>query len=145
LHFFAYFQRLHSHRTSGGRSFYPDNVSYNPAIPKPEDIIGHSLGHRVARHDLLIQYLRTVAEKSDRVNVETIAQTHEGRDILMLTISSPENLTRIDEIKAAHVALSDPNSTQQVSDDMPVVTWLNYGVWQYHSFNRLAGKRAFKY
>ena len=111
-----------------GKSFYPDDVNYNPDIPKPEDIIGHPLGHRVARHDLLLKYMRTVAEKSDRVNVETIAQTHEGRDILMLTISSPENMARIDEIKAAHVALSDPNSDQQISDDMPVVTWLNYGV-----------------
>ena len=111
-----------------GKSFYPDDVNYNPNIPKPEDIIGHPLGHRVARHDLLLKYMRIVAEKSDRVNVETIAQTHEGRDILMLTISSPENMARIDEIKAAHVALSDPNSDQKISTDMPVVTWLNYGV-----------------
>ena len=111
-----------------GRSFYPDNVTYDANIPTPESIIGHPLGHRVARHDLLLQYMRTVAEKSDRVNVETIAKTHEGRDILMLTISSPENMARIDDIKTAHVALSDPNSTQQTSGDMPVVTWLNYGV-----------------
>ncbi len=110
------------------KSFYPDNVSYNEAIPKPETIIGHPLGHRVTRHDLLLKYMRTVAELSDRVNVETIAKTHEGRDILMLTISSPENIARIDEIKAAHVALSDPNSDQTVQEDMPVVTWLNYGV-----------------
>ncbi len=110
------------------KSFYPDNVNYNTAIPKPEEFIGHPLGHRVARHDLLLSYMRALAEKSDRVMVETIAKTHEGRDILMLTISSPENLSRIDEIQEAHVALSDPNSDQKVSDDMPVVTWLNYGV-----------------
>lgn len=99
-----------------GNSFYPDNLSYDPSIPKPEEIIGHPLGHRVARHDLLLRYMRT------------IAKTHEGRDILMLTISSSENMNRIEDIKAAHVALSDPNSNQTVSDDMPVVTWLNYGV-----------------
>lgn len=109
-------------------SFYPNEVSYNSAIPLPDDIIGHSLGHRVARHDLLLKYMRTLAEVSNRVNVETIAKTHEGRDILMLTVSSSENLARIDEIKAAHVALSDPNSTQEIAEDMPVVTWLNYGV-----------------
>ena len=108
--------------------FYPDDVSYNQSIPTPETIIGHPLGHRVARHDLLLKYMRTLSNLSDRVNVETIAKTHEGRDILMLTISSPENLARIDEIKAAHVALSDPNADQTITDDMPVVTWLNYGV-----------------
>ena len=107
---------------------YPDDISYNPSIPRPEEIIGHPLGHRLTRNDLLVSYMRQLADVSDRVNVETIAKTHEGRDILMLTISLPENLARIDEIKAAHVALSDPSSDQVVTDDMPVVTWLNYGV-----------------
>lgn len=111
-----------------GKDIFPTDVNYNPNIPRPADIIGHPLGHRVARHDLLVEYMRTLGEKSDRVMVETIAKTHEGRDILMLTISSPENLARIDDIKAVHVALSDPNSNQEISDDMPVVTWLNYGV-----------------
>lgn len=111
-----------------GKDIFPTDVNYNPDIPRPADIIGHPLGHRVARHDLLLEYMRTLGEKSDRVMVETIAKTHEGRDILMLTISSPENLARIDDIKAAHVALSDPNLNQDISDNMPVVTWLNYGV-----------------
>lgn len=114
--------------TNRGAEIFPTDVNYNPVIPRPADIIGHPLGHRVARHDLLVHYMRTLGEKSDRVMVETIAKTHEGRDILMLTISSPENLARIDDIKAAHVALSDPNSDQTITDDMPVVTWLNYGV-----------------
>ncbi|MDG1438821.1 MAG: M14 family zinc carboxypeptidase, partial [Emcibacteraceae bacterium] len=113
---------------SSNIKIFPEDINYNPDIPRPAEIIGHPLGHRVARHDLLLSYMRTVADKSDRVMVETIAKTHEGRDILMLTISSPENLARIDEIKKAHVALSMPGSTQEVSDDMPVVTWLNYGV-----------------
>ena len=69
-----------------------------------------------------------IANLSPRITVEDIALTHEGRPILGLTITSPENHARIDEIKAAHVALSDPESAQEVSEDMPVITWLNYGV-----------------
>lgn len=111
-----------------GAVIFPENIQYDQNIPRPAYIIGHPLGHRVARHDLLLSYMRTLGEKSDRVKVETIAKSHEGRDILMLTVTSPENMARLDEIKAAHIALSDPNSDQQVSDDMPVVTWLNYGV-----------------
>ena len=108
--------------------FFADGGSYDPSIPRPETVIGHPLGHRIARNDLLVAYMRTIANLSPRITVEDIALTHEGRPILGLTITSPENHARIDEIKAAHVALSDPESAQEVSEDMPVITWLNYGV-----------------
>ena len=108
--------------------FYPPEIDYDPDIPLPESVIGHPLGHRIARNDLLVRYLRTLAELSPRITVEDIAHTHEGRPILGLTITSPANHQRLDEIKAAHVALSDPASEQEVDPDMPVVTWLNYGV-----------------
>ena len=108
--------------------FYVEGITYDSAIPRPELIIGHPLGHRIARNDLLVQYMLTIAEISDRITVETIAHTHEGRPILALTITAPENHNRIDEIKAAHLALNDPESDQEVAADMPVVTWLNYGV-----------------
>ncbi len=108
--------------------FFADGGSYDPSIPRPETVIGHPLGHRIARNDLLVAYMRTIANLSPRITVEDIALTHEGRPILGLTITSPENHARIDEIKAAHVALSDPESAQEVSADMPVITWLNYGV-----------------
>ena len=108
--------------------FYPPEIDFDPDIPRPESVIGHPLGERIARNDLLVRYLRTLAEISPRITVEDIAHTHEGRPILGLTITSPANHRRLDEIKAAHLALSDPNSSQEVEADMPVVTWLNYGV-----------------
>ena len=108
--------------------FYPPEIDYDPDIPRPESVIGHPLGERIARNDLLVRYLRMLAEISPRITVEDIAYTHEGRPILGLTITSPENHQRIDAIKAAHVALSDPASDREVDPDMPVVTWLNYGV-----------------
>ncbi|MEZ5490636.1 MAG: M14 family zinc carboxypeptidase [Gammaproteobacteria bacterium] len=108
--------------------FYPEDVSFDPAIPLPESIIGHPLGHRIARNDLLVRYLQVLDELSPRITSEVMAYTHEGRPILALTITSPENHLRIDEIKAAHIALNDPESTREVSPEMPVITWLNYGV-----------------
>ena len=102
--------------------FYVDSINYDPNIPRPETVIGHPLGHRIARNDLLVQYLRNIAELTPRITVETMAYTHEGRPILALTITSPENHARIDTIKAAHVALSDPTSRQEVDNDMPIIT-----------------------
>ncbi len=119
---------LNAQQVDRAAPFFLDEVSYDPRIPRPETVIGHPLGYRIARNDLLVTYMRTIAEISPRITVEEIARTHEGRPILGLTITSPENHARIDEIRAAHVALSDPDSPQEVSGDMPVITWLNYGV-----------------
>jgi hypothetical protein len=107
---------------------YPANVSYDSSIPTPASVLGHELGREPVRHHALVDYLRTVASMSDRLSVETIGYTHERRPILFIVATSPANRARLDEIRARHIALTEPGSGQQVDDDMPVVTWLNYGV-----------------
>lgn len=108
--------------------FTPAGIDYDPAIPTPEAVLGHGLGDKPVRHDLLVQYLRQVAGLSDRLTVETAGYSHEGRPILFLIATSPANHARLEAIRAAHLALSDPASGAAPAPDMPVVTWLNYGV-----------------
>ncbi len=110
------------------REMYPANVSYDANIPVPESFLGHALGRAPVRHHQLVEYLQTVAGLSDRMTVETIGYSHERRPILLLVITSPANHERIDEIRDRHIALTEPSENLGVSDDMPVVTWLNYGV-----------------
>ena len=115
-------------QTARDKSFYPQDVTYDPAIPTPKAFIGHELGYRITRNDLLVQYLLKLAEVSDRVSSEIIAYSHEKRPIVTLTITAPENHDRLEEIRQAHLALRDPESEQQVGPDTPVISWLNYGV-----------------
>lgn len=107
---------------------YPADVSYDSRIPTPAEFLGHELGARPVRHHMLVEYITTVAELSDRLSVEVIGYSHEQRPILFVVASSPANQARIDEIKVQHVALSEPALDQPVTDNMPVVTWLNFGV-----------------
>ncbi|MBT8039843.1 MAG: hypothetical protein KJN78_06360, partial [Gammaproteobacteria bacterium] len=107
---------------------YPPGVTYNPAIPTPASVLGHELGEAPVRHHKLVEYIRTVADLSDRLTVETIGYTHERRPILFVVATSPANHGRIDEIREQHIALTEPQLAKAVTDDMPVVTWLNYGV-----------------
>jgi hypothetical protein len=109
-------------------SFYPEGVTFDSAIPDPEIFLGHKLGHEPVRHHRMVAYLEALAEVSNRVSVETRGYTHEGRPVLLVIITSPENHARLDDIQAAHVALADPAAGQALTDDMPVVTWLTYGV-----------------
>jgi len=109
-------------------NMYPTNVSYDAAIPTPASVLGHELGDAPVRHHELVDYITTIAGLSDRLTVETIGYTHERRPILFVVATSPGNHERIDEIREQHVALTEPQAGKSVSSDMPVVTWLNYGV-----------------
>lgn len=81
------------------------------------------------RHDQLVSYLRALAQASDRIQLEEIGRTYEQRPLLMLTISHPDNLKRLEEIRTQHLTLSNPDQKPPVAiESMPVVVNLGYGV-----------------
>ncbi|HEX6201364.1 MAG TPA: M14 metallopeptidase family protein, partial [Thermoanaerobaculia bacterium] len=115
----------------------PPAASYDPAVPRPADVLGFEIGERHVRHDQLVEYVRRLAEASPRVAIEEQGRTHEGRPQLLLTVSSPANLARREEIRRRHRALSEapwdepaPGVETQTSalDGMPVVVWLGYSI-----------------
>ena len=87
---------------------FPSNVSYDPSIPRPAEILGHTLGEEPVRHHKLVEYITMVAEASPRLSVEAIGYTHERRPILFVVATSAANRARLDDIKAKHVALTEP-------------------------------------
>ena len=107
---------------------FPGDVRYDPDIPTPAEFLGRPLGAAPVRYHELVDYINTVAGLSDRLTVEVAGYSHERRPILFVVASSAANQSRIDEIQAAHVGLSEPDRAETITDDMPVVTWLNYGV-----------------
>ncbi|HLT90357.1 MAG TPA: M14 family zinc carboxypeptidase [Woeseiaceae bacterium] len=120
-----------AHRTpilNAGAPMYPEGVRYDASFPTPEAFLGHELGRAPVRHHELVEYITRVAEASDRMTLEVIGHSHERRPILFVVVTSPENHARLAAIRERHVALSEPGSGQAVEADMPVVTWLNYGV-----------------
>lgn len=113
---------------SADLDMYPGSVRYNPEIPRPADVLGFELGSEPVRHHQLVDYITKVASLSNRLSVEVIGYSHERRPILFVVATSAENHARLDSIKAEHVAISDPSAQQPDLDNMPVVSWLNYGV-----------------
>lgn len=107
---------------------FPADVQFNASIPTPESFLGFKLGEQPVRHHQLVDYISRLAGLSDRLSVEVIGYTHERRPILFVVATSAENHSRIDAIRAQHIALTEPGQAQAVTDDMPMVTWLNYGV-----------------
>ena len=101
---------------------------FNTDIPSPEQFLGYGIGEHHTRHDRIVAYLEKLASVSDRASIHTYGKTHEGRELVILTITSPDNLSNLEAIKKQHLAFTDP--TQQVSnyDEVPIFINLAYNV-----------------
>ncbi len=109
--------------------YLPQDVTYDSSIPTPEDVLGSAPGKWHVRHDQLVQYMRTLANASDRVTLHKFGQTYEDRPLLYLTITSPDNHSNIDQIRKDHVALSNPERSDQLdTQNMPVVLYMGYSI-----------------
>ena len=71
--------------------YLPQNLELNPNIPTPKSILGFEVGEWHVSHDKLAEYMKTLAASSDRISIEDRGKTFEGRPLLLLTITSPEN------------------------------------------------------
>ncbi|WBL26446.1 M14 metallopeptidase family protein [Zunongwangia sp. HGR-M22] len=101
--------------------YLPKNITYNPTIPKPQDVIGFVPGQWHVSHDRLVNYMKKLAEVSPRISLENRGTTYEGRPLLLLTISSEENIKNIDQIRQNHKALVEAGSEDINTEDMPII------------------------
>jgi hypothetical protein len=68
-------------------------------------------------------------QASDRISLEVTGYTHEGRPLLLLTITSAKNHQNIENIRTQHVQLADPKaSTSLDTKNMPVVFYMGHSI-----------------
>jgi hypothetical protein len=100
-----------------------------PSITSPESFFGFKVGKGHLRPDHIVSYLKALDQASDRVTLEEYGQTYEGRPLVLLTITSPENHRNLQALKEQHRALCDPSRSATVDiEDLPVVIWMGYSV-----------------
>ena len=87
---------------------FVDPATLDSKIPPPSSIIGFEVGEKAVRYDPLMRYLEVLADSSDRIIINPIGKTHEGRTLVHLIITSPENQQRLEQIKADNGKLADP-------------------------------------
>jgi hypothetical protein len=108
--------------------FYKDKAPFNAAIPTPEEFLGYEIGEQHTRHDLIVAYVTKLAEISDRASIEVYGKTHEKRKLVMLTVTSPENLKNLETIKSNHLQFVNPAKTPKNYNEVPVIIQLGYNV-----------------
>jgi len=106
------------------KKFHP----FNENIPSPEEFLGYKIGDHHTRHDRIVAYLEKLAEVSERASLQEYGKTHEGRRLVMLTITSPDHLGQLDKLKQQHLAFTNPEQTATNYDSVPVFINLAYNV-----------------
>jgi hypothetical protein len=101
---------------------------YNPDIPSPEEYLGYEIGKHQTRHDLIVSYFEKLASLSDRATIQYYGKTHEGRKLVILTVTTPENLTNLNTLKEKHLLFTDPSKNVSNYDEIPVFINLAYNV-----------------
>jgi hypothetical protein len=107
---------------------------YRETVPRPSAITGYEPGQFQTPHGQIMRVVEKIAEAAtDRVKLIENGQTWEYRKLYLAVVSAPENLARLDEIKANIARLADPRKTteaeaSQIAASTPVIVWLNYGI-----------------
>jgi hypothetical protein len=118
--------------------FLPESVAYVPeseTVPSPTEVLGHIVGAPdvLSRVADVHGYFNRLDEASDRVRVETIGESEEGRPILLAMISDAENLASLEWLREITSRLADPRRTdreemRRLAQEGKVFYWLLGGL-----------------
>ncbi len=108
-------------------------AAYDPAVPAPESLLGFRPGDRAAFPAEIERCLAVWTKASPRARLHEYARSHEGRALYVVIVSSPENLARIDDVKAGAGRLADPRGLSDADGDalvksQPAVAWMAYSI-----------------
>ena len=102
---------------------------YRAGVPRPDSVIGYAIGSWHTQYDRQQRALLAIAEAAkDRVVVEQVATTNELRPMRLFVVSHPDNIARLDAIRADLDRLADPRGKSQAELDalaarVPAVVW----------------------
>tara|TARA_B100000524_G_scaffold348355_1_gene252610 strand:- start:37 stop:2553 length:2517 start_codon:yes stop_codon:yes gene_type:complete len=108
--------------------FLKNNGPYDNKIQSPEQFLGYEIGFEHTRHDLIVSYLNYLSNNSEKAKIIKYGKSHEGRDLIMLLISSTENQKNIEKIKRDHLKNTIPGQSYKADNNLPIIVNLGYGV-----------------
>jgi hypothetical protein len=99
-------------------------------VKSPEQFLGYKLGARYTPHFNIVNYCRQVAEAApEMVKLEQYGTTNEGRPLLLLYVTSPDNLSRLEAIRLNNLRLAGMTNDKMAPDEKaPAILWLSYNV-----------------
>ena len=93
-------------------------------LKSPSEFLGYELGTEFTRHYEVVDYYEYLAQAApDRVKLTVYGQTNERRPLLLVYVSSADNISNLENIRQEH--LKDINGGGNLSK---AIVWLSYNV-----------------
>jgi len=103
-------------------------------VPHPRDVFGFTPGddHQIATYDQMLEYYRRLDEASERVVMREIGTSALGKPMLLLFISSEENLERLDHWRDISARLARARIPEEEADMLAeegrAIVWIDGGM-----------------
>lgn len=101
-------------------------TGFSQTLPTPEQFLGYAPGTQFTPWHKVVEYFRTVAAVTPNMQLSQYGTTYEGRPLMLAVITSPENATKTEQIRAHNIELA--NGKGKAAPDDPVIVWLSYNV-----------------
>src|SRR5437763_15624472 len=84
-------------------------------IDTPEEFFGFAMGsdRKIARWDRIVAYFSRLEEQSDRIKVVDLGPSTEGNPFLLVVITAPQNLARLEHLRGINARLADPRGCSE--------------------------------
>jgi hypothetical protein len=85
-------------------------AAQSPQITSPEQFFGFQMGtdRQMARWDRMVEYYHLLEQTSPKLKVMNMGPSTMGNPFLLVIISSPANLARLDALRQVNAKISDP-------------------------------------
>ncbi len=107
---------------------------YRENVPRPQTTTRFDVGDFHTNYATMERVIERIAAAApDRVRVTDIGETNEHRSMHLVVITAPENLQRLDQIKANIARLADPRTTnaqeaRRIAAETPIVSFMSYTI-----------------
>ncbi len=103
-------------------------------VPQPSDVFGFQVGadYKLADYDQMLNYYEQLDQASDRVKKVTIGESVLGRPLILLFISSEENMQQLEKYRSISEKLSrariSNEEAEKLSQEGKAVIWIDGGM-----------------
>ena len=84
-------------------------------VTSPEEFFGFQMGadRKLARWDKIVDYFSLVEGQSDRIKVYNMGPSSEGHPFLVVLITAPENIAKLDRLQMVNKKISNPKGLSE--------------------------------
>src|SRR4029077_20990537 len=90
-----------------------DHLPLVSGVPTPKQFFGYYVGAplKLTYYDRIVAYYRALAKATPRVKIETIGKSDEGRELVVVWVSSDQNIKNLTQNRAHLAKIVSPRGT----------------------------------